>query len=106
MFMRQVGHKKYKIISKDEFGTILKVPRYQKTGMRIGTKEEAKNKGLQPKGSNNFYTLPDGSVVIDGYLAEPAKENIVEMTVKDISITRLNWPELKGEIEFLLNYHE
>jgi len=106
MFTRQTGHKRYKIISKDEFGITLKVPRYQKTGIRIGTKAEAENKGLQPKGSNSFYTLSDGSVVVDGYLAEPAKENIVEMTAKDINITRLNWSELKNEIEFLLNHHE
>lgn len=107
MFTRQTDHKKYKVVSKDGFGITLKVPRFQKTNIRIGSKEEAQNKGLQPKGSKNFYRISDGFVVVDGYLAEPAEENIIEITVnKGTHITQANWPELKKEIEDLLDYYE
>jgi|LSQX01.1.fsa_nt_gb hypothetical protein len=107
MFNRRTGHKRYKIISEDGFGITLKVPRYQKTNIRVGSKEEAEAKGLGPRGSKNFYTISDGSVVLDGYLAEPASENTVEMTVrKDTNITQASWAELQKEIEHLLDYHD
>lgn len=107
MFKREFNHKRYKVVSKDGFGITLKVPRYIETNIRIGTKEEAEAKGLQPKGSKNFYQLPDGTVVVNGFLAEEANENRVEIIVsKGTNITQANWNDIKDEIEFLLNYTE
>jgi len=107
VFKRQFNHKRYKVISKDGFGITLKLPRYEKTDIRVGTKDEAEERGLNPKGSKSFYKLPDGSIVIDGFLAKPAEENRVKMTVKkDTDITYSNWNELKKEIEFMLDYTE
>lgn len=107
MFKRYRKNKLYKVISKDDFGLVLAVPRYQKTDVRIGTKKEAVAKGLNPRGRENFYELPDGTVVVDGFLAEPSKENKVEIRVKGrVVLSKENWEEIKREIEALFDFAE
>lgn len=107
MFTRKFDDKLYKIISVDGCGIELKVPRYKKSSIRIGNKSDAEKKGLGPKGKNKFYTIADGSVVVDGYLSEPTVENKVEMKVKgNISISQANWDEIKEEVDFMLKFNE
>lgn len=107
MFERDYRNPKYKIVSRDRCGLFLGLLRYGKTGIEIGRKSRAVQKGLKPKGRENFYSLPDGTVVIDGFLAEPLKENRVEVRLKSkLVLTKENWEEIKKEIDFLLNYGE
>jgi hypothetical protein len=107
MFTRKYKHKRYEVISEDGFGIVLKVPKYEKTNVWMGTKEEAKAKGLKPKGSKNFYKTIDGSVVEEGYLAKPTSERKVEMSIRGKCImTKGNLEELNKEISLLLNEQE
>lgn len=104
-FERKHSDKRYKVVSKDGVGLTLAIPRYVKTDVWMGTKNDVKAKGFLPKGTDDFYTLPDGTVVIDGFLAVPNEDNIIEMKVRgNLIITARNWWELKNEIESLLDY--
>lgn len=103
VFQRTYGNKKYKVISRDGAGVELKVPRYKITQTWIGKKTEAILKGYRPRGSENFYMLSDGTVVIDGYLAVPAEENVVEMSLKKpLVLNEVALNDLLKEINDLL----
>lgn len=107
IFERKSDHKRYKIMSRDGFGLELKIPRYEKTNIKIGTKSEAEEKGLRPRGSKNFYETIDKNIVVDGYLAVPAEDNKVEIRIRGAAtVSKAHWEEIKKEIDFLFNYQE
>ena len=103
MFRHDYDHQLYHIISRDGVGMTLKVPKYRKTSVWIGKKKDVEGR-YKVKGRQNFYVMQaDDSVVLDGYLTEPASKR-VELSVKGtVTITPQNWPDIKAEIEKLLS---
>lgn len=103
MFVRRKGNWRYKAISTDNAGIVLRVPRYSKTGVYIGTYDECKEKGLSPKGTKSCFRLPGGEVIMDGFLAEPSREASIELQVKGtVRLTKNSLDELWEEMNKLI----
>lgn len=106
-FTRNYSDKRYKVTSSDGAGLELCVPRYKKTSTWIGLKKDAEKKGLKGKGTQSFYQLSDGTVVMDGYLAEPADGNTVVVKIRgELLLTEATAARLMEEIRDLINNTE
>jgi hypothetical protein len=104
LFTRKRGTKRYEVISSDGAGITLRVPRYHKTPIYIGSIASCREKGLSPKGRESFFCLKNGDVVMDGYLAKPCEERTVEISIRGrAKVTAATWSKISAEVSSLLN---
>lgn len=104
MYTRILDNQQYVAISNAAGGIELKVPRYTKTETYIGRQKEARERGFLVKsgGTKTLYFLEDGTPVLNGYIAKPAKKFATELRIpKTVTLTETGLTELINEINLL-----
>lgn len=97
--LKKRKNKEFKEIYILDNGIVIKIPKYKKTSFYMGCKKDAEANGFKVKGTNRFYKISNGQIVIDGYIAQE-REDIEIILSGDI---RLNKESVKGLHSFVIN---
>lgn len=107
MFFRKYDTLKNKVESTDGAGIKIVIPKWCETNISFASKQKAKEKGLRPKGTKNFYVLECGIVIINKCIARENTENRIRIEIsRSAAISKALWEEIKEEIDSMLEHAE